>query len=95
MKKLGILHYTAPRKEVGGVEIVIEHHARLLAGKGYEVHLIYGSGGGLDYPGVVEHEIPALSPAITRFRRFKRKYSLRRVKQSSSRGLKMGSKNRF
>ena len=62
MKKLGILHYTAPRKEVGGIEIVIEHHARLLARKGYEVHLIYGSGGGLDYPGVVEHEIPALSP---------------------------------
>ncbi len=62
MKKIGIVHYSAPKKEVGGVEIVIDHHARLLTGAGFEIHLIYGSGGGLEYPGVVEHEIPMLSP---------------------------------
>jgi glycosyltransferase involved in cell wall biosynthesis len=62
LKKVGIVHYTAPPSEVGGVEIVIAHHTRFLVKQGYEVHLIYGSGGGLKEKGVVEHKIPLLSP---------------------------------
>lgn len=61
LKKIGILHYTAPEREVGGVEIVIDYHSRHLSKMGFEIHLIYGSGGGLRYPNVVEHEIPLLS----------------------------------
>jgi glycosyltransferase involved in cell wall biosynthesis len=62
LKRIGIIHYTAPKQEVGGVEAVIDHHARLLTKRGCEVHLIYGAGGSVDYPDVVEHEIPLLSP---------------------------------
>jgi hypothetical protein len=45
LKKIGIIHYTAPEKEVGGVEAVIEAHTRYLTKKGFEIHLIYGDGG--------------------------------------------------
>ncbi|MEM2902112.1 MAG: glycosyltransferase family 4 protein [Candidatus Bathyarchaeia archaeon] len=62
MKTIGIVHYTAPKREVGGVEAVIDHHTRLLREREYEVHLIYGAGGNVGYPGVEEHEIPLLSP---------------------------------
>ncbi|MGC8962237.1 MAG: hypothetical protein ACP5K1_07360, partial [Candidatus Bathyarchaeia archaeon] len=61
MKRIGIMHYTAPKQEVGGVEAVIDQHARLLTERGYEVHLIYGAGGGVGFTNVVEHEIPLLS----------------------------------
>ncbi len=62
MPKIGIVHYTAPPRAIGGVEIVIDRHAKYLSEAGYEVHLIYGYGGGLDYDHVLEHKIPLLSP---------------------------------
>ena len=68
MTKIGIIHYTAPPKAVGGVEIVMDHHIKYLSEAGYEVYLIYGDGGGLDYKGVVEHEVPLLSPRNSEIR---------------------------
>jgi glycosyltransferase involved in cell wall biosynthesis len=66
VKRVGILHYTGPRGAVGGVEVVIDYHTRFLSQAGYEVHLIFGSGGGTNYDHVVEHEIPELSPQNSR-----------------------------
>ena len=43
MTKISILHYAAP-PVVGGVESTIEHHARLLAERGYQVSVIAGRG---------------------------------------------------
>jgi len=43
MKKIGILHYSAP-PIVGGVESVIHAHARLLIEAGYQVTVIAGDG---------------------------------------------------
>lgn len=62
LKEVAIIHYSAPRKMVGGVELVIDHHSRILTKKGYKVHLIYGAGGGLDYEGLVEHKMSLLAP---------------------------------
>ncbi|MFQ5711267.1 MAG: glycosyltransferase family 4 protein [Candidatus Geothermarchaeales archaeon] len=59
--KVGMLHYTAPKGVIAGVEIVMDYHARFLTEEEYEVHMIFGRGGGLEYRGVVEHEIPLLS----------------------------------
>lgn len=56
-----MIHYSAPSKVTGGVEIVIEHHAKALAAKGFKVHLIYGEGGGLNHEDIIEHHIPLLS----------------------------------
>lgn len=61
-KEVAIIHYSAPRKMVGGVELVIDHHSKVLAKEGYAVHLIYGKGGEVEYEGVIEHMIPLLSP---------------------------------
>ena len=41
--KIALLHYSAP-PVVGGVESVIGHHARLMAGDGHEVYIIAGRG---------------------------------------------------
>jgi glycosyltransferase involved in cell wall biosynthesis len=60
-RQLAILHYSAPRRVIGGVEIVIEHHAELLANRSYDVHIIYGEGGNLENDKIVEHQIPLLS----------------------------------
>jgi mannosylglucosylglycerate synthase len=46
---VGLLHYTAP-PVVGGVEIVLGHHARLLAAAGHSVRVITGRGGRFDLP---------------------------------------------
>lgn len=62
MPDLAIVHYTAPPKEMGGVEIVMEYHAKFLSELGYKVRVIFGSGGGLDYQNVTEHKIPLLWP---------------------------------
>ncbi len=62
MPDIAIIHYTAPPKEMGGVEIVMEHHARFLSELGYKIRLIFGSGGGLDYKNITEHKIPLLWP---------------------------------
>lgn len=61
-RHIGIIHYTAPPNEVGGVEIVISAHTDFLAKRGYKIHLIYGSGGGFKTENVFEHQIPLLSP---------------------------------
>ena len=60
--KTGIVHYTAPKRRISGVEVVMDYHARILSKHGHETHLIYGSGGELDCERVVEHEVPLLSP---------------------------------
>jgi glycosyltransferase involved in cell wall biosynthesis len=62
MPEVAIIHYTAPPKELGGVEIVIENHVRYLSESGYRIRVLFGSGGGLDYRNVTEHKIPLLWP---------------------------------
>jgi glycosyltransferase involved in cell wall biosynthesis len=62
MPDIAIVHYTAPPKEMGGVEIVMEYHVRFLSDLGYKIRTIFGSGGGLDYRNVTEHKIPLLWP---------------------------------
>ena len=44
LKKIGILHYSAP-PVVGGVEMMIQHHAQLLVEAGSEVTILAGKGG--------------------------------------------------
>src|SRR3990170_112670 len=61
-KRVGIMHYTSLGSSVGGVELVIDYHARLLAEAGYEVHLISGNEGAVDQTNVVEHDLPLISP---------------------------------
>jgi len=61
-KRVGIVHYTSLGGLVGGVELVIDYHARLLAEAGYEVHLISGSKGAVDQANIVEHDLPLISP---------------------------------
>ena len=48
--KIAMLHYTAP-PVVGGVEIVMQHHARLFSSADYPVTIIAGQGK-VDIPGV-------------------------------------------
>jgi glycosyltransferase involved in cell wall biosynthesis len=45
--KIDLLHYSAP-PVVGGVESVLAHHARLMAGDGHAVRLLAGQGEALD-----------------------------------------------
>jgi glycosyltransferase involved in cell wall biosynthesis len=58
--KVGIIHYTAPPKQIAGVEVVIDYHTRLLAKKCDCIRLIYGKGGGLGYDNLEESEVPLL-----------------------------------
>lgn len=60
--KIGIMHYTVSKERMSGVEVVMNNHAKILSKHGYGIHLIFGSGGGLGYENIVEHEIPLLSP---------------------------------
>ena len=62
MSKIGIVHYTAPPRQVAGVEVVIDYHSRILTRQGYKICIIFGKGGGLLYNNVEEHEVPLLSP---------------------------------
>ena len=62
MSRVGIVHYTSPPRKIAGVEVVIGYHSRFLARLGYDVRLIFGKGGGLNYGNVEEYEIPLLSP---------------------------------
>jgi len=55
-KTVAILHFAAP-PIVGGVEITIYHHARLLIQAGYRVQVIAGRGDSF-HPGVDFHLIP-------------------------------------
>jgi glycosyltransferase involved in cell wall biosynthesis len=56
------VHYTAPPRQVAGVEVVIDYHSRILTRQGYKICIIFGKGGGLPYNNVEEHEVPLLSP---------------------------------
>ncbi len=56
VRNIAILHYAAP-PIVGGVELTIYHHARLLAARGYTVHVIAGRGEPF-LPQVHFHHIP-------------------------------------
>jgi glycosyltransferase involved in cell wall biosynthesis len=56
VKRVAILHYAAP-PVVGGVEITIYHHARLLAQSGWPVRVIAGRGEPF-HPQVIFHSIP-------------------------------------
>ena len=49
MSKVGIMHYSAPPRKIAGVEVVIDYHSRILARNGYNIRLIFGAGGGLNY----------------------------------------------
>ncbi|MGQ9543559.1 MAG: glycosyltransferase family 4 protein [Candidatus Bathyarchaeia archaeon] len=62
MPEIAVIHYTAPPKELGGVEIVIENHVRFLSELGYRIRVLFGNGGGLNYGNVTEHKIPLLWP---------------------------------
>src|SRR5690242_21618130 len=56
--KISLLHYSAP-PIVGGVESVIEHHARLMANDGHDVQVVAGRGAQFD-PRVQFIHIPLL-----------------------------------
>jgi glycosyltransferase involved in cell wall biosynthesis len=56
--KISLLHYSAP-PIVGGVESVIEHHARLMANDGHQVQVVAGRGAQFD-PRVQFIHIPLL-----------------------------------
>ncbi|MBC8076763.1 MAG: glycosyltransferase [Chloroflexales bacterium] len=49
-KSVAVLHYAAP-PGIGGVEVTMLHHARVLANQGNAVRLVAGSGG-IEQPGV-------------------------------------------
>jgi glycosyltransferase involved in cell wall biosynthesis len=65
-KRVGIVHYTGLGKMIGGVEVVIDYHARFLGQAGYEVDLIIGDGGETQHANVIEHKIPLISPTNQR-----------------------------
>lgn len=51
------------------MEVVIDYHTRILTEQGYNIRLIFGKGGGLDYKNLEEHEISLLSPENSRVQR--------------------------
>lgn len=57
-KKLAIIHYSCP-PVIGGVEFIIEAHARLFVDEGYDVKVIVGKGGDI-CPGAETVEIPEI-----------------------------------
>ncbi len=58
MNTIHILHYAGP-PTIGGVEITIAHHARLLAARGYRVQVIAGQGEAF-HPGVAFLHLPEI-----------------------------------
>ena len=71
--KIGIVHYTAPPKQVAGVEVVIDYHSKILTKEGYNVSLVFGKGGGLDHKNLEENEVPLLSPENSRVQTVQKK----------------------
>ncbi|MFW6152179.1 MAG: hypothetical protein ACOC6C_04310, partial [Verrucomicrobiota bacterium] len=57
-KKLAIVHYSCP-PIIGGVEFIVEAHARLFVEEGYNVRMIVGKGGNI-CPGVETILIPEI-----------------------------------
>lgn len=55
---IGIIHYAAP-PVVGGVELTIFHHARILTALGHQVTVVAGQGGDF-WPQVTYHEEPLI-----------------------------------
>jgi len=41
---------------------VMDYHSRILTEEGYEIRLIFGKGGGLEYKSLEEYEVSLLSP---------------------------------
>jgi len=64
MNTVAILHYTAP-PVVGGVESVMEHHARMLAAAGHSVRILAGRGQATDRR-IAFHKIPLLDSRHSR-----------------------------
>ena len=62
VKRVGIVHYTGLGGLIGGVELVIDYHAQLLAKTGYEVHLVSGDESGVSRENIVEHPVSLMSP---------------------------------
>ena len=58
MPRVLLVHYTTP-PVVGGVERVLARHARLLAGDGFETHVVTGRGGPVGR-GVHFHRLPCI-----------------------------------
>ncbi|HTD48604.1 MAG TPA: glycosyltransferase family 4 protein [bacterium] len=58
MPRVLLVHYTTP-PVVGGVERVLARHARLLAGEGFEAHVVTGRGGPVGR-GVRLHRLPCI-----------------------------------
>ena len=69
MVKVGIVHYSAPPRQIAGVEVVIGFHSKFLAEQGHDVRLIFGKGGGVGYRNVEECAVPLLSPENPRVQR--------------------------
>lgn len=69
MQDIAIIHYTAPPKEMGGVESVMQHQIQCLSELGYRIRIIFGNGGGLDLKNVTEHKISLLWPNHPNIRR--------------------------
>jgi len=67
------VHYTAPPGKVAGVEVVMDYHSRILTEEGYEIRLIFGKGGGLEYKGLKEFEVSLLSPENPRVQKVQKK----------------------
>lgn len=88
MSKVGIVHYTAPPKNVAGVEVVIDYHARFLTKHGYNVRIIFGKGGGLEYNNLEEVMIPLLSPDDSRVQEVQKEILKKKRETQAFRKLK-------
>lgn len=66
---VGILHYTAP-PVVGGVEVVLAHHARLMAAAGHAVRIVAGRGRSRD-PRIELVRLPLADARHPRVRRLR------------------------
>jgi glycosyltransferase involved in cell wall biosynthesis len=83
-----IVHYTAPPKKIAGVEVVIDYHSRFLTKHGYEVCLVFGEGGGLQYKNLDEQRIPLLSPENPRVQSIQEEVLERRTETPEFKELK-------
>jgi len=88
MSKVGIVHYSAPPKNVAGVEVVIDYHAKFLTKHGYDVKIIFGKGGGLEYGNLEEHVIPLLSPDDARVQKVQKEILEKKRETEDFRKLK-------
>jgi len=52
---------------------VMDYHSRILTEEGYEIRLIFGKGGGLEYKSLEEYEVSLLSPENPRVQKVQKK----------------------